>query len=1166
MASVKTILVVDDSIVSRAALVEILNDEYRVLEASDGQEALHLLEEHSAEFSAVMLDLVMPVIDGYDILKLLKNDIRYTNLPVVVITGDGSKANEKKALALGAWDFVSKPYDAEIVMFRLKNAIERSQLPALKQLKYLSEYDALTGIYNKSKFFDATRKMLDLNPNERFAFLRFDVDRFQLINSFFGTAEGDKLLIYISEHMAEDALKCTKSSYGRIESDIVGLCIPYDEDKVIGMVRQSKKTLAKFNLNYDIVPSIGIYIIDDPSISVEEMYNRATLAAKTCKGNYVEFYAFYNESMSAAIAAEQEITNEMNFALENEQFEVYLQPQYNIHTNLPCGAEALVRWIHPKKGIISPGEFIPVFERNGFITKLDHYVWEQACKCLHNWKIQGIKPYPISINISRVNVYNPNLVESLLLLVNIYQIEPQLLHLELTESAYTDNPAAMKKVMTQLQKYGFTIMMDDFGSGYSSLALLKDIVIDILKIDMLFLSKTDIPGRGENIIASVIRMAKWLNIPVIAEGAETAEQVDFLRSVGCDYVQGYYFARPMPIPDYEKLCKNLYSGGKMLTDKKRDNYHYDDLFAFNAEIKSLFGNALQAAAIYEFSDNRVEIIRVNEAYYALLGHSDMLANAPEVMSLVGEEYRNLLLSAFYNCAITKSTAECEYIRSRVGAESIWLHTKLSYASTAGNKHIIIGELTDITLHKEVDNELQRYREAWLEGSHNTRTVLIVDDSEINRSILKKILQNKFLFLEAENGAEAIKILQENEEHVDLILLDINMPVMDGKEFLRYKKKFTELDSIPVIMVTGDDSTELQSSTFSLGANDYIVKPFIPTVVTRRVSNVLEANHRFKEMVREYNEMSAQIKTDIMTGLVNRVSAQKIILQRLEHTGGTCAMIIFDIDNFKKINDTYGHNYGDKVICAVADKLRQHFNNRDVIVRMGGDEFAVFISNIKNIGDVEKKAHQLCKSLRDINIDGNNADISCSIGISVSDKHTHSFDLLYNNAGKALYNSRCRGRNIVSVYGEESVATSITKWMNDAESVLDVVKDIIYVCEKDTYEFIYANNSLCELMGVDRYECRGKKCYEVLMHRTKPCEFCSMSKMEEGKMYTRLFRMPNGAQVFLMHGRNIKRNGINIHLEVAVDVTDIESKSLIWSEVKGYNDKSGAEDDVIVPNY
>ncbi|MEG0780503.1 MAG: EAL domain-containing protein, partial [Oscillospiraceae bacterium] len=512
MASLKTILLVDENPVNRAILSKILLAEYAVLEADNGQTALHLLDAHIGEIAAAMLNLVMPAMEGCALLEWMKQDSRYDNLPVVVTTENRDNDTELWALSLGAWDFVSQPYDAQIILFRLHNAIDRSQLSALKELKYLSEYDVLTGLYNKAKFFAVTREMLDDNPQERFVFLRFDVDRFQLINSFFGTAEGDKLLIYIANRMAEDARRCEKATFGRIESDVVSFCVPYHKNEVENLVRRSKQTLAKFNPNYDIVPSIGLYIIDDLTISVEEMYNRATLAAKTCKGNYVKFYAYYNAGMSAAINAEQEITNEMSGALKNGQFEIYLQPQYNIHTNLPCGAEALVRWMHPQKGMLSPGTFIPVFERNGFITKLDHYVWERACQCLQGWIAQGIDPYPISVNISRVNVYNPNLVETLLELVERYQLAPELLHLELTESSYTDNPTTMKKVMNQLQSHGFTIMMDDFGSGYSSLALLKDIAIDVLKIDMRFLSETELPGRGENIIASVIRMAKWLNI------------------------------------------------------------------------------------------------------------------------------------------------------------------------------------------------------------------------------------------------------------------------------------------------------------------------------------------------------------------------------------------------------------------------------------------------------------------------------------------------------------------------------------------------------------------------------------------------------------------------------------------------------------------------------
>ncbi|MEG1778458.1 MAG: EAL domain-containing protein [Oscillospiraceae bacterium] len=1147
-ASLKTIMIVDDNKVNRMILSNILSAEYAVIEAENGKSALELLNKHNDDISAVMLDLVMPIMDGYAVLEAICKDNRYSNLPILVTTENSDTENEMKALSLGAWDFVSKPYHPQIIHFRLKNAIDRSQLSALKQLKYLAEYDALTGIYNKAKFFDATREMIDTNRNENFVFLRFDVDRFQLINSFFGAAEGDNLLIYIARHLQYDIQNFDKATYGRIESDVFGYCIPYDKDMVIDMVVHAKETLASYNQNYDIVPSIGIYVIDDLSISIEEMYNRATLAAKKCKGNYVEYYDYYNESMSSVLAAEQEITNEMNFALENGQFQIYLQPQYNIHTNLPCGAEALVRWIHPTKGIISPGEFIPVFERNGFITKLDYYVWEEACKCLHRWITRGLEPYHISVNVSRVNIYNPKLVETLLELVNRYHLEPSLLNLELTESAYTDNPTAMKKTMNRLQSYGFTIMMDDFGSGYSSLSLLKDIMIDILKIDMQFLSETDLPGRGENIIASVIRMAKWLNIPVIAEGAETIEQVDFLRSVGCDYVQGYYFAKPMPITDYEQLCINLAFDNQMFKSNKSDNYSYDDLFSLSKGTKLLFSNALQAAVIYEFVDDHIEMIRVNEAYYALLGHDDMLANSPDLLELVDKDYRRILLNAFRTCAATQEVVECEYLRFHANGKHLWIYTKLSYISTVGDKHVLIGELTDITMRKEVDFELQKYRNSILLSSHDTHTVLIVDDAAINRTVLKKILHDKFLFLEAENGAEAIEVLKEHQNQIDLILLDISMPVMDGKEFLQYKKNSPEFDGVPVIMITADDSPTQQISTFSLGANDYLVKPFIPEVVTRRVKNVLESNQRFRDMVKEYNNMSEQVKTDLMTGLFNRISAEEMMTKRLANSNSICAMMMLDIDNFKKINDSYGHDYGDKVICAISDKLRLFFRKDDIVARMGGDEFAVFVDNVNTLEILETKAYKLCISMSDIKIDGSSTDITCSIGIAASSNEVNSFEMLYQNADKALYNAKCKGRNTVSVYGkEDSDNFMISKWINDAESVLEAINDLIYVCDKTTYEVIYANEHVCRFAGMTKEECKGKKCYEILMHQTQPCEFCRLSTMSEDKVYTRLFRVPHTSQIFLMRGKDINRNGTIVHIEVAADVVNVANMNLYWEE-------------------
>ncbi|MEG0770722.1 MAG: EAL domain-containing protein [Clostridia bacterium] len=1149
MPSLKTVLVVDDNIVNRAILSKILSQEFSVLKAENGKEAIELLNKHISDVAAVMLDLVMPVMDGFTFLENVRNDERFNNLPIIVTTESSNNKSEIKALKLGAWDFVTKPYNAEIIMFRLKNVIDRSQYSALNELRYLSEYDSLTGIYNKYKFFEESRKMIDESPDEKYAFLRFDVDRFQLINSFFGTKEGDNLLIYIAKNMEKDALKAKKAMYGRIGSDVFGVVMPYDKKQIENMVRKSKQTLAKYNTNYDIVPSIGIYVAQDNNLTIEEMYNRATLAAKKCKGNYVDFFAYYNENMSATISAVQEITNEMNFALASGQFVIYLQPQYNIHTNLLFGAEALVRWIHPTKGIISPGTFIPIFERNGFITKLDYYVWEQACKCLNNWIKMGINPHHISVNVSRVNIYNPNLVKTLLDLVHKYNIEPKYLYLELTESAYTDNPVAMIKTINKLKENGFTVMMDDFGSGYSSLSLLKDIEIDVLKIDMQFLSATDLPGRGENIIASVIRMSKWLNIPVIAEGAETMEQVDFLRSVGCDYVQGYYFAKPMPIAEYEKICSSESLKMDRYSENKRDDYHYDDLFSSNEEIRELFNSSLKVAAIYEFVDDKIEIIRVNEAYYTIFGHNDMLCKSPNMLELIDEDYRQSLLSTFKTCVKTKDTAKCEYMRHKLNGDAIWINTNLTYFSVVGNKNIIIGELTDITMRKELDIELQKYRESWITGTNETHTALIVDDSSINRIILKNILNENFQFLEAENGKEASIVLEENKNIIDLILLDITMPIMDGKEFLKYKKTIPDYDGIPVIMITADDSTEQQISTFSLGANDYLVKPFIPEVVKRRVNNVLESNIRFKGMVKEFNSMSLQVKTDLMTGLVNRISAEKMIIDKLENSKTCDAMLMLDIDSFKKINDSCGHDCGDKVIVAVANQLRLIFRKEDIVARMGGDEFAIFIENIPSISLLKDKAHSVCQSMSEIKIKGLNMEITSSIGIAITTDEERTFEILYKNADKALYSAKCHGRNTVSVYGEGPTGGFFAKWINDAESVLNAIDDCIYACDKDTYELIYANENICKLFNLSINDFKGKKCYEALLHKDAPCSFCSMGKMKNGEVYNRLFKIPNTDKIFLLRGRNIIQNGLNVHWEVAVDSTVINNIEEYFKEKK-----------------
>ena len=338
----KYILAVDDSLVNRKILSKIISGEYSVIEAENGEMAIEILRRQYSEIAAIILDIVMPVMDGYLVLERVAGDERFKNIPIIIATEKSDNESEIKALRLGAWDFVSKPYNGEIIKFRIKNAIERSQLYTLQQLRYLAEFDELTGIYNKNKFYKSTREMLLANPGADFVLIRFDVDRFQLINSFFGTQEGDRLLKYIAKMLSGYVSDKQPSAYGRIEADVFCLCFPssYMADIETSMSK-IRDLVASYNLNYDIVPSCGIYYITDRGMPIEIMYDRATLAAKRCKGNYVNFYAVYDGSMSAQIVREQEITNEMSSALPRGS------SRYTCSRNTispPTGPSARRRW------------------------------------------------------------------------------------------------------------------------------------------------------------------------------------------------------------------------------------------------------------------------------------------------------------------------------------------------------------------------------------------------------------------------------------------------------------------------------------------------------------------------------------------------------------------------------------------------------------------------------------------------------------------------------------------------------------------------------------------------------------------------------------------------------------------------------------------------------
>lgn len=436
-----------------------------------------------------------------------------------------------------------------------------------QELQYHVEHDLLTGLFNREKFCKIAETFIKEHPDEQCVMIRIDIERFKVINELFGSDVGDQVLCKIANVLSVEIGNL--GVYGRLEADHFAVCIPkqlIDYEGLLHLLEERFQTLA---LNYKINMYMGIYEIIDRELSTEQMCERANMALSSVKGRVLEKWAVYHERMRSDLVREQFITNEMNHALEDGQFTFYLQPIYDAVTEVPVSAEALVRWIHPVHGMVSPGEFIPLFERNGFIMKLDYYTWDNVCRYLSDAIKKGERVVPVSVNLSRINLFQSDLCEKILHMVDRYGLDHSLIKFEITESAYIDDSQQMAKVIETLQTNGFKVLMDDFGSGYSSLNMLKDSAVDILKIDMNFLERFGADNRGGNVLDGIVRMAKVLNMQVVAEGVETAEQLNFLKNTGCDWIQGYYFSKPLPLEEYRRLLKRF--GARVAKDSEEHN-------------------------------------------------------------------------------------------------------------------------------------------------------------------------------------------------------------------------------------------------------------------------------------------------------------------------------------------------------------------------------------------------------------------------------------------------------------------------------------------------------------------------------------------------------------------------------------------------------------------
>ena len=559
-------LIVDDSKVDRTLLANLFAGSYKVLQASGGRESLDVLARGKVDI--VVLDIGMEGMDGFAVLEAMKADPDLADIPVIVETCE--TAHEETALTCGADDFIAKPFNPVVARKRVdnivvKHVLERERLQAAlretellaarraQELLHVAEHDRLTGLYNRTAFCRKTAELLAAHPDEEFAVIQFDIERFKIINELYGSAKGDEVLLAIASTLGE--WLHVAGVYGRMEGDRFALCLPHDVALEGDYVRALEEAVAATEVDRQVVLYFGVYEIEDRTMPVDIMCDRANLALHSVKGDYNTHFALYDSDMHQTFLANHELVGEGERALREGRFEPFVQPVFDLATGALVSGEALVRWRDPQKGLVPPGQFLPFFENSGFIIRLDGHIREAVCQLLVQMSEQRSSCPPVSVNVSRLEFYDPRFCQNLIDLVSRYNVPPSLLRLEITESAYADNLPQLLEAMAQLQSHGFTVLMDDFGAGYSSLSMLRDVPVDMIKLDMRFLGDggAGAQEREKGILKAIVPMAKSLGLPIIAEGVETADQAAFLKSIGCDYVQGFLYARPMPRDEYVAL-------------------------------------------------------------------------------------------------------------------------------------------------------------------------------------------------------------------------------------------------------------------------------------------------------------------------------------------------------------------------------------------------------------------------------------------------------------------------------------------------------------------------------------------------------------------------------------------------------------------------------------
>ena len=595
----RRILVVDAQAENRDFLKSILEREYDVALASDGAEALNVLNSQHG-FSLVLLDLDLPTLSGLDVLSMTQASEGLKHIPIIMMTPDGNA--EEECLRLGAMDVISKPYPAPgVIHARVTRMLE---LCESRDVMQSTNHDPLTGLYSRDYFFWLIRQQDTHHPDAPMDAVLIDINGFHILNERFGTAEGNTIIRHLATCLRRIAInkKCLAC---RSFADSFIMYCPHIED-LKGFYDEILSGFTKREREVVHV-RMGVYPNADKQMEILHRFNQAKVAADAVKNNRNNPIGIYDETMYNKQCYRERLLEDFAAAIEEGQFVVYYQPKYDVRFKDPqlFSAEALVRWQHPTFGQISPADFIPLLEDNGLIFTLDRYVWERTAQQIRDWKDRLGASIPVSVNMSRIDMFEPDVADIFAGLIKKYRLEPSDLLVEITESAYAQDHELIARTANKLREYGFRIEMDDFGAGYSSLSMLSVLPIDALKLDMQLVQGALQRDCDTRLLEIIVDIADYLSIPVVAEGVESVDQLTVLKALGCDYVQGYYFSKPVPPADFDRFMNDF-------AEKRKADPNYTH--AYSDARRSVLSFTKVATALFSDYDSIVYVDLTTEQY------------------------------------------------------------------------------------------------------------------------------------------------------------------------------------------------------------------------------------------------------------------------------------------------------------------------------------------------------------------------------------------------------------------------------------------------------------------------------------------------------------------------------------------------------------------------